>query len=368
MPVTTNLVERAFCCCLGARRVKQTLDIGLVYSRTGSYLRLSDGARAGVLQAVAEVNADPAGDWLIRVHEADPAGQQDHYAPAMLAVHRETGCRHFFGAMTSSSRKEMIPALERCGASLWYGAPYEGFEAADCVAYMHTTVNQNVIPLLDWTLPRLGRRVFLVGSNYIWGWEINRIARDLIAASGCEVVAERHIPLGDTDIAALLDEIARTRPDIVLNSLVGETQYCVLRALRAAGIACRVLSCNFTEAELPEVGEAAEGLISIGPYFAQPGDVFDNSLARAGYLSVMNLVRLLSLPGANAAMTLPELLALGPGDIDPVSHHVAQPIVIAEVRGGAFAPLLSLPVTAGDPYLARTPRIKAERPRLRIVK
>lgn len=348
--------------------MKKTLDIGLVYSRSGSYRLLSDGARAGVLQAVARINADPATAWSIRVHEADPAGQQDHYAPAMLGLHRRTGCRHFFGAMTSSSRKEMIPALERCGASLWYGAPYEGFEAADCVAYMHSTVNQNVIPLLDWALPRLGRRVFLVGSNYIWGWEINRIARDLIAASGCEVVAERHIPLGDTDIAALVDEIARTQPGIVLNSLVGKTQYCFLRALRAAGLSCRVLSCNFTEAELPEVGEAAEGLVSVGPYFAQAGDTFGNSLERAGYLSVMNLVRLLSLPGADAAMTLPELLALGPGDIDPVSHHVAQPIVIAELRQGAFAPLLSLPVTAGDPYLARTPRAGTERPRLRVVK
>lgn len=348
--------------------MKQTLDIGLVYSRTGSYLRLSDGARAGVLLAVAQVNADPAAYWSIRVHEADPAGQQDHYAPAMLTVHRGTGCRHFFGAMTSSSRKEMIPSLERCGASLWYGAPYEGFEAADCVAYMHSTVNQNVIPLLDWALPQLGHRVFLVGSNYIWGWEINRIARDVIAATGCQVVAERHIPLGDTDIAALVDEIARRRPEIVLNSLVGETQYCFLRALRAAGLSCKVLSCNFTEAELPEVGEAAEGLISVGPYFAQPGDAFGNSLERAGYLSVMNLVRLLSLPGADADMTLTELLALDPGDIDPVSHHVAQPIVIAELRGGAFAPLLSLPVTTGDPYLARSPRAKSQRPRLRIIK
>lgn len=348
--------------------MKQTLDIGLVYSRSGSYLRLSDGARAGVLQAVAQVNADPAAAWSIRVHEADPAGHKDHYAPAMLSLHRQTGCRHFFGAMTSSSRKEMIPALERCGASLWYGAPYEGFEAADCVAYMHSTVNQNVIPLLGWALPRLGRRVFLVGSNYIWGWEINRIARDLIAASDCEVVAERHIPLGDTDIAALVAEIARTRPEIVLNSLVGETQYCFLRALRKAGLTCRVLSCNFTEAELPEVGEAAEGLVSVGPYFAQAGDTFGNSLERAGYLSVMNLVRLLSLPGSDAAMTLPELLSLDPGDIDPISHHVAQPIVIAELRQGAFAPLLSLPVTAGDPYLARTPRAGTGRPKLRIVK
>lgn len=347
--------------------MKQELHIGLVYSLSGSYRRLSDAGRAGVLHAVAAVNADPAAALAITVHEADPAGQQDHYPSAMLALHRRHGCRHFFGAITSSSRKEMIPALERCGASLWYGAPYEGFEAADCVAYMHSTVNQNVIPLLDWALPRLGRRVFLAGSNYIWGWEINRIARDLIGAAGCEVVAERHIPLGDTDIAALVDEVARTGAEIVLNSLVGETQYCFLKTLRAARLPCRVLSCNFTEAELPEVGGAAEGLISVGPWFAGPGDPFRNSIERAGYLSMMNLVRLLSLPGADPAMTLPELLALGPGDIDPVSHHVAQPIVIAELRGGAFVPLLSLPVTAADPYLARLPRPRAERRKLRIV-
>ncbi len=33
--------------------------------------------------------------------------------------------------------------------------------------------------------------VFLIGSNYIWGWEMNRVARDLIAGADGDVRGER---------------------------------------------------------------------------------------------------------------------------------------------------------------------------------
>src|SRR3546814_16003075 len=62
--------------------------------------------------------------------------------------------------------------------------PYEGFECCENVIYTGASPNQHIVPLFRYLLPRYGKRVYLVGSNYIWGWETNRTARELVQASG----------------------------------------------------------------------------------------------------------------------------------------------------------------------------------------
>ena len=100
--------------------------------------------------------------------------------------------RHIIGCITSWSRKEVIPVLEKAGGTLWYACPYEGFEANEHVVYMHACPNQHLVPLLGYVVPRFGANGFLTGSNYIWGWETNRVARDLIADAGGKVLGERY--------------------------------------------------------------------------------------------------------------------------------------------------------------------------------
>ena len=97
-----------------------------------------------------------------------------------------------------------------------YALPYEGFEANEHVVYMHACPNQHLVPLLAYVVPRFGADGFLLGSNYIWGWETNRVARDLIADAGGEVRGERYLKIGETDVARLIDEIGATQPSFVL--------------------------------------------------------------------------------------------------------------------------------------------------------
>ena len=85
-------------------------------------------------------------------------------------------------------------------------------------------------------VPRFGANGFLLGSNYIWGWETNRVARDLIADAGGEVRGERYLPLGETDVSRLIDEIRATRPDFVLNNLIGSSSYAFLAAYAELGL------------------------------------------------------------------------------------------------------------------------------------
>ena len=171
--------------------MKRRVELGLLYSRSGSYSLLSDASRTGALAAIAAVNADPDMPVQFMPVARDPSGNADAYGPLCEEILRESSARHVVGCVTSWSRKEVIPSLEKLGGTLWYALPYEGFEASDHVVYTHACPNQHLLPLLDWAMPAHGRRVYLTGSNYIWGWEINRLARMTIAAAGGEI---GHVP------------------------------------------------------------------------------------------------------------------------------------------------------------------------------
>ena len=348
------------------------VEIGLLYSRSGSYRLISEACRAGALRGIEEVNADPSLGLTLVPIERDPGGEADAYAPRCAEI-LGRGARHVVGCVTSLSRKEVIPTLERLGGVLWYACPYEGFEASSQVVYAHACPNQHLVPLLRWTFPRFGRRAFLTGSNYIWGWEVNRVARDLTLEAGGEVLGERYLALGDADVGRMVEEIRATRPSFVLNNLVGVSSYAFLAAMARLGREdpalgpgrCPVLSCNLTECELPALGGAAEGLVSVGPYFrdgAGAGSSFE-AAARAAVLTLA--ARLAPDPEA----PLPALLARGGGPlaIDPATHHATLPVVIAQVEGGAFRVLEAQGEVAPDPYLARRDRFARPVPRLAAV-
>jgi ABC-type branched-subunit amino acid transport system substrate-binding protein len=358
--------------------VKPSVELGILFSRSGSYALIAEACRTGALAAIVALNADPGCALTFVPVERDPGGNVDLYGPLCAEIFRTSTARHVVGCVTSWSRKEVIPTLEKHGGTLWYPVPYEGFEASDHVVYTHACPNQHLLPLLDWAIPAYGRRAYLTGSNYIWGWEINRLARETVLAAGGKVLGERYLPIGSTDVGRMIDEIRATRPDFILNSLIGPSSYEFLAAYRQLGMddpqfrpdCCPVLSCNLTECELGALGDAAEGLIAAGPYFRgvagwpRAGD-FGSSHEAAAFAAVRELARLLSQTPGEAR--LGQLLAADrvPGGIvDPETHHTVLPVLIAQVRNGAFQVIQSRQAVAGDPYLSRS---RDRAPSLRVV-
>ncbi|MDF1610248.1 transporter substrate-binding protein [Hoeflea sp. YIM 152468] len=357
--------------------MKRNIEIGLLHSLSGDYVALSTVARAGILRGVAEVNTDPALDVRFSVVERDPEGRLDRYAPLCRDMLQHAGVRHIFGCITSSSRKEAIPELERFHGALWYSAPYEGFEANEHVAYMHSCPNQHLLPLLDFAVPRFGNRVCLVGSNYIWGWEIAQIAREKISTMAGQILSDRYLPIGDTGLDQIVAEIRALKPDFIINSLIGESAYSFLAHLaemRAeAGNAemLPVLSCNFTEGEIPAAGAAAEGMYAAGPFFEGSAGGH-GSIAEMSRLAVHELAGYLNAnPGAEM-LPLTDLIALAAKQgralrLDRENQHASQPVVIAQLNGGIFEEILRLPELAADPYWTRRDRSSLPRSHLRVV-
>ncbi|TYC79744.1 transporter substrate-binding protein [Stappia sp. BW2] len=251
------------------------IPVGVLFSKSGSYAAIGQEGYWGARIAIDEINASGLFDFRFLRVDGDPRGSTENYAVEAERMMREAGCRHIVGTQTSSSRKEVLPVMERGRGLLWYTTPYEGFESHDRVVYTGACPNQGVVPLFRHIVPESGRRAFLLGSNYIWGWETNRIARELLAGCNGDVLGERYVAIGDENIDHLIVEIREKRPDFIFNNLIGESSYAFLRAMKRlakedpafAPNRCPILSCNLTEAELPILGAAAEGLVSTSTYF-----------------------------------------------------------------------------------------------------
>ncbi|HET9534302.1 MAG TPA: transporter substrate-binding protein [Mesorhizobium sp.] len=375
--------------------MKRRIDIGILYSRSGTYSLISESCRLGVLRSIADVNANPACHVELIPVESDPQGNVDRYAPLCEEMLRQGGVRHVIGCVTSWSRKETIPVLEKSDATLWYVCPYEGFEANEHVVYMHACPNQHLVPLLGHVVPRHGADGFLLGSNYIWGWETNRVARDLIADAGGTVLGERYLPIGETDVHRLIEEIRTTKPDFILNNLIGTSSYAFIAAYAELGRRDPhfaperrpILSCNLTECELPALGEAGQGHLSAGPYFrrstgASYGEPAGSGAAlpassfeAAAYASVQVLATVLTQKPDATFADLPEIFRnssfktpFGRTVIDPQTQHATLPVEIGRIEGQGFRTVSRLEDVAPDPYLSRYDRATIfGRPRLKVV-
>jgi branched-chain amino acid transport system substrate-binding protein len=255
---------------------RPAIGVGIAVSTSGSYATTGRDIRDGALLAINEINADPAFGCTLKPVILDPGGVLDSYRAGCEEMLRDHGIRHVIGCYTSSSRKEIIPVVEKYDALLWYPSHYEGFESCDNVIYAGAAPNQHLAPLAEWVLPRFGTHVYCIGSNYIWPWENNRIMRQIASDCGGGVVRERYLPIGSTDVAAVIRDIAQTRPDFIFNTLIGESSYAFYRAYNALGLSDPafaaerrpVTSCSLSEPELLAIGnEACAGHIASSVYF-----------------------------------------------------------------------------------------------------
>ncbi|EEF22295.1 Aliphatic amidase expression-regulating protein, putative, partial [Ricinus communis] len=179
---------------------------------TGTYGAIGREMLNGVLMAIDEANANTGFDFVLEPVIRDPAGSLDQYYAMCYDLLHKTGVRHLIGCYTSASRKRVLPLVEAANALLWHSPRYEGFESSPNVIYLGAAPNQHVIPLIRHVTGRYESRLYNVGSNYVWSWEINRIARDAMQEAGGTVVGEQLVPVGETAVQAIVDDIIEKRP------------------------------------------------------------------------------------------------------------------------------------------------------------
>lgn len=257
---------------------ESTLDdgwrIGVLFSRSGATGVTESEHFYGTALAIEEINQ--AGGVLERplIPVAyDPKGDATEYRKLATRLLVEDEVNVIFGCSRSSSRKAVLPVVERSNALLWYCSFYEGFEYSPNVIYTGAVPNQNSVQLAAYLMQNRGKRFFLVGADYIYPRESNRVMRDMVEQYGGEVLDEIYLPIvaSTVELKEVLSDIQALQPDVIFSTIVGESArkfYQLYRELRLDPQHMPIASLSMAEEEIRLIGpELCEGHITSATYF-----------------------------------------------------------------------------------------------------
>jgi len=241
------------------------------------------------------------------------------------------GVRCLFGCWTSASRKAVRPVVESAEGLLWYPVQYEGLEESSHIVYTGSCLNQQISPAMEWALANVGSRFFLLGSDYVFPRTANKLIRSLVESrgDGGVIAAERYVPLGVHDLTDVIGEIRSLRPQLVVNTLNGDSNLSFFRQYRAAGLTASeipILSVSVAETELQSIADVAEGHLACWNYF-QSLDLSDNRRFVADFQKRFGRTRVCSAPMvlAYCQIYLWKQAVEAAGSFDPaaVAKHLA---------------------------------------------
>ncbi len=224
------------------------------------------------LLAIEEINED--GGLLGREIEplvADGASDPAVFASEARRLIEDEGVSVIFGCWTSASRKAVVPIVEAADGVLFYPLQYEGIEQSPNVVYTGATPNQQVVPAVSYALREFGPRAFLVGSDYVFPRMANAVIRDQVKALGGRLVGQRYLPLGSKDVGSIVDAIVKAKPDVIFNTINGDSNVAFFAGLRAAGVTpdeIPTMSFSIGETELAQMdSESMAGDYAAWNYF-----------------------------------------------------------------------------------------------------
>ena len=359
--------------------------VGVLFSRAGITSRVEQSQLLGTLFAIREVNeaGGIAGRELVAVHY-DPECVPQNYRKLAERLVQDDRVNVIFGCYMSSTRKAVMPVVEKWQRLLFYPTLYEGFEFSRNIIYTGAAPNQNSAQLAEYMTRHFGERVYLVGSDYIYPYESNRIMSDFILERpGGTKLAERYVRLDATasDFAPIARDIKEKQPNFIFSTVVGKGTQLLYQAYADAGLdpaKMPIASLTTCEAEVCEMAPGvASGHITAATYFQTVdspvnhdclarfrvafGDEVDPNMCwEAAYFQVhMFAAAMRQSESDEIDRLLPYLLGSefdapqGRVRIDPRNHHTRLHPRIGRVGyDGRFAVIAESPTGVdADPYL-----------------
>ena len=251
------------------------IKVGILYSWTGVTSQIESSQRLGTLLAIEEINGAGGinGREIVPVMY-DPQSSPPKYRELAERLVSIDGVKVIFGCYMSSTRKAVIPVVEKRNCLLFYATLYEGFEYSNNLIYTGAAPNQNSVQLAEFMTSTFGPRVYLVGSDYIYPYESNRIMTDLVMQhEGGEILGKSYVPLnaGEKDFARIVEDIRVKQPDFIFSTVVGNATKHFYRAYAEAGLDPGKLpigSLTTCEVEVAQMGaDIANGHYTSSPYF-----------------------------------------------------------------------------------------------------
>ena len=241
-----------------AKQKEETIKVGILHSETGSMAVSEQPVMQAELMAIEELNQKGGvlGHIIVPVEE-DGMSNSAVFAAKAEKLISEEGVVTIFGCWTSDSRKAVRNVVEAHYNLLWYPLQYEGMEASPNIMYMGAAPNQQIVPAIDYCFENFGKRMYLIGSDYVFPHTANRIIRAQLKFLGGTVAGEKYVDMEEEDFTEVIQDIIKQKPDVIINTVNGESNITFFEQLHEAGISSSdipVMNFSVGESEIEAIG------------------------------------------------------------------------------------------------------------------
>lgn len=262
---------------------EETIKVGILHSLSGTMAISETDVKNASLMAIDEINE--SGGLLGKKVEAvivDGKSDWAHFAKMADSLITKAKVAVVFGCWTSASRRTVKPVFEKYNHLLFYPVQYEGLEQSPNIVYTGAAPNQQIIPAVKWCIEQKKKRFFLVGSDYVFPQTANKIIKEQMNAFDAQIVGEEYVKLGSQEVQQMIEKIKIAKPDVILNTINGDTNVAFFEQLQKAGINKEntlIMSFSLAEAELQAINiENMVGHYATWNYFqsiqSKENDVF----------------------------------------------------------------------------------------------
>jgi urea transport system substrate-binding protein len=266
-----------------------TIKVGVLFSQTGSLAVIENDSNQVAQYAIDEINAN-GGVAGMQVEPVVVDGKSDIkvYSEKISQLILRDRVVSTFGGYTSASRRAVAPIVMSRNHLFYYPTCYGGRECTQNIICTGPIANQHSQDLIPFMVENFGKKVYLIGSNYIWPKESNKYAKVALEKVGGEVVGEDYVPLGGSEFTPIFNKVRQAKPDFIFSTVVGDSDIALHKQFLQEGFKSDKLpiaSLTTGEIEVRAMGaEAGAGHFLSAPYFQTIDNPTNNKFVD-GYLS-----------------------------------------------------------------------------------
>jgi urea transport system substrate-binding protein len=235
-----------------------SVKVGVLQSLSGTMSISEVAVKNSEMLAIDEINK--AGGVLgkqIKPVVEDGESKPEVFAQKIEKLLNTDKVATVFGGWTSASRKAMKPVVEGANGLLFYPVQYEGLEVSPNIFYTGATTNQQIVPALDYLKEKGLTKVYLVGSDYVFPRTANKEIKAYAKDNGLQIMGEEYLQLGDTNVQGIVQKVIDAKPQVVFNTLNGDSNVAFFKELKAKGNTpdkIQTISVSIAEEEVAGVG------------------------------------------------------------------------------------------------------------------
>ncbi|MEM7047440.1 MAG: transporter substrate-binding domain-containing protein [Pseudomonadota bacterium] len=286
------------------------LYVGVLFSQNGPMAVTEKAHLKGILTAISEINTckKKSHPTIIPIIE-DPISDPNIYRQLAHKLITKDRVRVIFGCCSSASRKAVLGVIEHHGGLLFYPSFYEGYEYCPNILYGGASPNQMIIPLINYLFKHYGENFLLIGSDYIYPREINRIAREFLQESTGKIAGEIYITSGSStdQFYQAMSAVSEDHIDSIISTVVGEDTAKLYHAYQKSSFDPKytpIASLTTSENELATMVQAARANhLTAASYFY----TIKNKASLRFHKYYANLYNELDYPGIYAETTYTQM-------------------------------------------------------------